>query len=347
MSHLLLPTIAIVLMSYLPTAFSSQALPTEKAELLTTPRTIMLEGTVEAVRQATMSAQISERIVEFNYDVEDFVPAGAVVARFRDTEQRAGYEAAKAGLSEAQALHKDAELEYKRTSDLFQKKLVAASEKDRAEAALKAAQARLKSAQARLDQAKEQLGHTVLRAPYSGIVTRRHAEVGEAVRAGAPIVSGLSLDSLRVSVDVPQRYVENVRAAKKVSVILDSGQVLESRKLIIFPYANSLSRTFKMRVYLPTGVKGLFPGMFTKVTFAADEHSRVVVPAKAIVKRSEVTAVYVRHEDGRIAMRQIRIGEEAEGDHVVVLAGLSAGEQVFLDPQAATVALKQQMEEAE
>jgi RND family efflux transporter MFP subunit len=300
-------------------------------------------GLVEAVHKATMKAETSGRIAQIYFDVDDIVTRGSVIARFRNTRQKAELDLAEAGLAEARAEFNRSQADYERFRDLFEKKLVAATALDKASADLKGARARLDGAEAGVKKAKEEYENTIIRAPYSGIVTQRHVEVGEAVNPGSPLVSGISLDLIRAVVDVPQDYVEQVRSRNTALVYLpDQPATLSSEQVTIFPYANEQSHTFRVRVELPRGIEGLYPGMMLKLGFLVGEKNLLVVPASAIVRRGEVTAVYLRDDAGRIVMRQIRVGEPADAERIIVLAGLGENEQVLVDPHAATVALKQQ-----
>ena len=132
--------------------------------------------------------------------------------------------------------------------------------------------------------------------------------------------------------------------ASSEAVLLDrNGQrSVGSESLRISPYADPQSHTFNVRVKLPRGDHGIYPGMYVKVAFVVDETQRLVVPAEAIVHRSEVTGVYVIDAKDRLQLRQIRTGERFEDGMVEVLAGLAAGEQVALDPLRATAVYKEQ-----
>lgn len=301
----------------------------------------LFDAVIEAVNQSTMSSQIVGRVIEINYDVDDFVPKGRVILRFRDTEQQARLDQAKAGLGEAQARRKEADDEYQRVKDIYARKLVAQSEMDRAAAGQKAARARLKAAEAKMAEAKEQLDHTVIKAPFSGYVTQRHVEVGETVGVGQPLMSGFSYDHLRATVQIPQAFVDSVRQHGKARVILKDDQSVEAESLRVFPYADQQSHSFKVRVNLPQADYGVYPGMFVKVAFVTGEVERLLILADAVIKRSELTGVYVLAEDGRVSLRQIRVGRRF-GDQVEVLAGLSVGERIAVDPIAAGIELKQQ-----
>jgi len=336
--------LAVLLSLVTVTALAEESAPLTTPVIRTTvPEVYQSHGLVEAVNKATMKAETTGRIAQIYFDVDDIVTKGAVIARFRNTRQKAELDLAEAGLAEAKAEFNRSKADYERFKDLFEQKLVAASTLDKASADLKAAQARLDGAKASVQKATEEYENTIIRAPYSGIVTQRHVEVGEAVNPGSPLVSGISLDSIRAVVDVPQDYVEQVRTRKTALIYLaDRPAPLTSEKVTIFPYANEQSHTFRVRVDLPNGVEGLYPGMMVKLGFVVGEKSVLVVPSSAIVKRGEITAVYVQENGGHIVMRQIRAGDTIDGARTIVNAGLDENERVFVDPYAATVALKQQ-----
>lgn len=316
-------------------------LQTAAVEYRSVPREYRLDGIVEAIRRSTVSAQTQGRVEEINYDVDDFVEKNAVVVRLKDTEQKAQVTRAAAELKSATAQLEQAKDEHVRVQGLHAKKLVSDSDMDKATAELKSAQGRFEAALAGLEQAKEQLDYTRIRAPYSGIVTHRHVEPGEMASPGQPVMTGISLDELRVIVDVPQSLIPSVRRGGKVHVYLPDGNTLTVDKITIFPIADLGSNTFKVRVQLPKNTKGLFPGMFVKTGFVTGEKRELVVPKEAVVYRSEVTGVYVLNGGGRLHFRQVRLGRDL-GDAMVALAGLSDGEQVALDPIAAGAALKAQ-----
>ncbi len=301
----------------------------------------VLDGVIEAVNKSTVSAQTAGRVEEIMVDINDSVSQGAPIVRIRNIEQRAGLEQAQASLREAQARFIEAEAEYNRIRGVYERQLVAKAQMDSATATLNAAKARLEAAQAGVAQARESLGYTIISAPYSGIVLERHVELGESVQPGKPLMTGFSLDELRVIVNVPQRLIGPVRQHHQARVLPpNGGDSIVAEKLIFFPYADPQSNVFKVRVYLPKKTKGLYPGMFVKTAFRVGEAQRLTIPRSALVQRGEVSAVYgVR--DGQVSLRQVRPGR-AVGDQMEILAGLEAGESVALDPIQAGVYLKEQ-----
>ncbi len=289
----------------------------------------VLDALVEAVHKATMTAQTSGRVSKIYFDVNDYVKKGSVLLRMRDKDQQAK-------LNAAQAKFNQAETEFNRVQELFQKQLVAKSLVDKAESVFK-------SSLARLDQAQENLERTVVRAPYSGIVVKRHIEVGETARPGAALFTGLSLETLRVRVNLPQDIINLVRLHKKARVLslVGSDKSIIAKSMTISPYADADSHTFLVRVNLPAGDHGLYPGMAVKVAFATGKIQLLQVPLSAVTHRSELTGVYVMNNKQQLSLRQIRAGHPLNNGMIEVLAGLQENEQVVTDPVMAARFLKE------
>lgn len=300
----------------------------------------IFDGTVEAVHQATVSAQTGGRIAELNYDVDDFVEVGSVLVRFTDEEQQAALRQAEAQLLEARARNTEAEEEYRRAQNLQQRGLGSQRDLDRAKAGRESAKARVTAGESTVDAARQKLEYATVKAPYAGIVTKRYVEMGETVSPGQPLLSGLSLERLRVSVDLPQSVAVEVRKNPVAAVITSEGRV-NSGSITLFPVADPVTNTFRVRLDLPDGQFGLYPGMFVKVAFAIGEAERLLVPVATVLHRSEVTAAYVVSASG-VRLRQVRTGQRF-GDQVEILSGLQAGELVALDPVLAGIAAKAEM----
>ena len=320
-----------------PAAASHLATMVVAAESAPTER--LLDGTVEAVHQSTVSAQTAGRVTDIYFDVNDVVPAGALILRIRSTEQIASLTQAQAALKEATAREAEAQVRFERIGDMYQRHVVAKATYDEASAARDAAVARLLAARAGLEAAREGVSYTEIRAPYAGVVTQKFVQVGEAVAPGTPLMTGASLDELRVVAEIPQSVIEQVRTVRKAVVYAD-GRRIESAAITLFPAAQPQTNTFRARIELPKDVQGLSPGMFVKVGLVVGESERVLVPVSAVVQRSEMRAVYVVAPDGRVSLRQVRLGH-VRGDRVEVLAGLAGGERIALDPVAAGMKARQ------
>ena len=324
-------------------AHAAEALPFETAvaEMARAPLERVYDGTVEAVNRATMSAQTAGRIAEVFYDVDDYVEPGQPIVRFTDIEQQSALRQAKAALEEALAREKQAAAEFRRAEGLFESGSSSKREYDQALATRDAAVARVAAARSAVQTAEQQLEYTLVRAPYAGIVTERHVEVGEAVAVGQPLMSGLSLEALRVVVNLPQEAAAKVREHETAFILTEEGRV-EAENITIFPFAHSASNTFTVRIELPQGQFALYPGMFVKVAFVIGDAERLLIPSQALLRRSEVTGVYVVSTDGDVRLRQVRAGNTF-GDRTEILAGLGEGERVALDPVRAGIYVKSQV----
>lgn len=308
----------------------SNALATVAVERRALADMVLLDGVIEAVQQSTVSAQTSGKVLQLPFDVDDSVRPGDLIVQLEDSEQRARVSQAQATINEAQAALADARQRFSRIESVHQRGLVSRQEFDQARNNLAAAQARAERAQASMAEAREQLGYTRIEAPYGGILTERHVEIGESVSPGQALLSGLSLEQLRVVVDLPQRYAASARAERQATVTLADGRVLETGEMTFYPYANASTHTFRLRMALTEPNGSLFPGMLVKVGVPVSHTQTLLVPASSLLQRSEMRAVYVLDSNGTPRLRQVRTGTTANGQ-IEILAGVSAGEQVVVN----------------
>jgi len=361
--------IGLVVLSYPIVSFSENNLEVITVNKKEVPDVQVLNGQIEAVNKSTLSAQTSGSIEELHYDVGDFVEKGKIIARIKSRTQRAGLKQAQASVGQAKATVSQARASYKaaqagaeesnanfkRIESIYNRKLVSRAEYDRAKSAMKTANAQVGAAKAALDAAKtgvtaasarktqagEQLGYTEVMAPFSGIVTERHVEIGELVTAGKPIMTGISLNELRVTTEVPQGLIRGVRKYKQASVyILGDEPAIPVKSLVFFPYADPLTNAFKVRAELESGLDGIYPGAFVKIAFVVGKNIQLVVPESSVAYRGEVTGVYVIDDKGNPLLRQVRLGRKLGDGNIMVLAGLDDGETVAKDPVHATLYLK-------
>jgi RND family efflux transporter MFP subunit len=310
-------------------ALAVESLTVERQPLV---ENLRLDGVIEAVQQSTVSAQTSGTVVELPFDVDDVVDAGELIVRLDDSEQRARFNQAEAARVEAASSVDDAQRQFDRIESLLERGVATQAEFDNARNALAAARARLTRAEAAATEAQEQLEYTRITAPYSGIVTERHVELGEAVSAGAPLLSGFSLEELRVVVSIPQQYAELARRERRAEVTLDDGRVLSTGQMTFFPYADPSTHSFRLRMNLEEPDGSLFPGMLVRVNVPAAEREALLIPESSLLRRGELRAVYVLDEQDRPRLRQVRIGSRS-GGQLEVLAGLDDGERIALDPR--------------
>lgn len=319
-------------------AASSARLATVTVGAEAAPAELLLDGVVEAVNQATLSAQTAGRVAEVSVQENDRVKQGELLLRLRAAEQVAGLGQAEAALQAAAARDVQARAQHDRIRDMYERKVVARTTYDDAVAARDAAAAGLAAARAAVEAAREGVAYTELRAPFDGVVTAKRVQAGEAVAPGSPLLTVASLGALRVVVEVPQSSARAVQAAQAATVYAGEERIAAAR-ITVYPAAEPQSGTFRARIELPDAAATLAPGTYAKVGFVTGETHRTLVPRTAIVERSELRAVYVVGPDGRVVLRQVRLGRPV-GESVEVIAGLARGEQVATDPALAGVAAR-------
>lgn len=284
------------------------------------------EAVVEAIQQATVGAQVPGRVLEVKADAGQVVKKGDVLMRI---DAREAAEAARA----AEAQYANARVHYERTKSLVAQKFMSAAALDKAKADFDAAAANRAAAGA-------SQSHATILAPITGIVARRHAELGDMAMPGTPLFTIYQPGGLRVTASIPQYRLKDMRAVKTARVEFpESGQWVDATAVQVLPTADSATHVSQVRVTLPT-VPEATPGMFARVHFVTGQAEKLTVPASAVLRRGEVAAVYVQAADGRLSLRQLRLGDSVGRGEIEVLAGLATGDQVVTEPVKAAIQLK-------
>ena len=314
-------------------AASAQPLQTAEVEYREVDLTYAADAIVEAVKQSTVAAQVTGRIVEIKYDVGDYVKKGQVIVRIDETEASQVVAGSEAQVAQAQAAYENARVEVQRARELATQRFISQAALDKTEAAFRVAEAQLRAAHAGASQASTAKAYTTVVAPYSGVVAARHVELGEMAAPGKPLMTGFDPRDMRVIATVPQYKVADVRASPRAMVEVPSlNKWIEARGITVLPSADPRTHATRVRLDLPEQVRDVYPGMFARAYFTVGRARKLVVPVAAVVKRSEVTGVYVVKPDGQVSFRQVRLGEPAGQGDIEVLAGVSTGERVALDP---------------
>ena len=313
---------------------------------------LTLDATVQAVRQTTLAAQASGRVAQLLVKAGDRVKAGQLLAVIDDRVTQAGVAQAGAGVAQAQAQLANAQAEFERARDLRSKGFVAQAVLDGAEAQLRATQAGLKAAQAGQTQSAVAQGFTRLTAPYDGWVQQTHVELGSLAMPGSPVVSVYAPQPLRAVAFVPASQHAAAQQAAGVQVLLPAGAQGAARWVqpvakSVVPVADAVSQTVEWRLDMAAAdTSDLVPGRQVQVRLAglpaaSAGGQRLLVPNSAVLRRGELTAVYVASAEGPFQLRAVRLGERGSlggQPAVAVVAGLKAGERVALDPVRAGLA---------
>lgn len=305
-------------------------------------QTYSAEGVVEATRQSTVSAQISGRVKEVNFDVGDKVKKGQVILRIDESEADQAVAGSEAQVRQAQAALQNAKLNYERSVQLFEQKFISQSALDKALSDYKMAQAQVAANEAAAKQSAIAQAYTSVIAPYSGVVSARMVEMGEMVTVGKPLMTGFDPAQMRVIVNVPQYKLADIGQRPSAKVEIPSlSRWVKAASVVVQPVADPRTHSTQVKIALPENEVGLYPGMFVKAHFVVGKVRKLLIPASAVVRRSELVAVYVVDEKGGVTLRQVRTSEASSGNEIEVLSGVAVGERVALDAIKAGMASKQ------
>ena len=335
-------TLALLLLLASPAAFAALPFKLGTVEFREVDQTYAAEGLVEAVKQSTISAQIAGRIVELKFDVGDYVKQGQVIARIDESVVGAQAAGSQAQVAQARAMLENARAQYERSKQLFAQNFISKAALDKATTDYKAAQAQAAVSLAGAGEAAATRRFATLVAPYSGVVSARYVELGEMAMPGKPIMTGFDPKDLRVEVSVPQYKVPAVREMSRATIELPAiHKWVKAASVTILPAADVKTHSSRVRLDLPEETRDVYPGMFARAYFAVGRAKKLLVPAAAVLRRSELTAVYVVDAKDNVQLRQIRVGEPAGEGQLEVLSGLMPNEKVALDPVQAGIYLSQ------
>ena len=303
--------------------------------------TYAAEGVIEAVKSSAIAPQVSGSVIVLNVRVGDVVITGQVLARIdsRIANQQAAVNQAQVVAAQAQL--SAARKEYERKSHLYAKEYISQAAMERAESEFKTAEAQTKAQLAQSGMSNVETGLHTINAPFAGVVSEVLTEVGAMAMPGQPLLVIYDPNGLRATVNVPQSQISSLKKRSSIHVLITSAtnseRDLVSTQLNILPTVDAVTNMSSVRLTLPIHLNSVKPGMFARALLPMDggiEQGKITVPIKAVIKRSELVAVYVVNNEGKPQLRQVRLGR-MQGENVQIMSGLQAGDIVAIDPIAA------------
>ncbi len=317
--------------------------PTLTVEASRDAASLSLDGTLEPQRQAVLAAQAAGSVQQLTVRAGDRVRAGQVIARIDARSAEAGVAQSEAGVVQADANLRNARTQLERTRELRAQGYISQAALDAAENQFRAAEAGLAQARAGRRQATLGQDFTSIAAPFDGVVLATHIDAGDLAAPGRPVLTLYAPGALRATVQVPASQAAPARAARQVEIELPDGRRIAPVRRTELPGADPVAQTVEWRLDLAPGdAADLRPGRTVRVHFTGADlaptgaRSVPTVPAAALLRRGELTAVYVVRENGFV-LRQVRAGA-SHGGSTEVLAGLKTGERIAADAVRAGLA---------
>ena len=206
--------------------------------------------------------------------------------------------ASQSQVREAQANLVNAKAKYARSQRLFAEKFISQAALDQAEAEYLAAQAQTATATANAGQSTTSKTFTTIVAPYDGVVASTEVEVGDMATMGRPLITVFDPRELRVTATVPQAVLAQANLKAPIRIEVPTlGRVLIAKQVTVIPVADTRTHTTRVRLDLPEA-SALLPGQYARATFVTGRARALAIPQSAVLRRSEVTAVYVLDAGG-------------------------------------------------
>src|SRR5690606_28687295 len=237
---------------------------------------------------------------------------------------------AEASVVEAEVAYAQAKKDQGRFQNLFGQNAVSPKELEDMTVRFEMAGARLEAAKQMRNEVNSQFAYTQIRAPFNGAVTQPHIEQGDMAHPGMPLVSLESQGGHEVEARVSEDHISGIEVGTMALVQIKAlDTVIKGRVNAVSGSAQNTGGQYVIKVLLEDRDAGVFPGMYANIRLVAREGAplgeMIVVPAKALVHKGQLTGVYVLGEDNVALLRWLRMGT-AHGDEVEVLSGLAKGE---------------------
>lgn len=328
---------------------------------------MILGGTVVAMREVTLTAQLSGR-VEFLAGKEgDWFTQRALIIGLSDDGLEAERRRALAQLGSAESMLRNSRVQYSR--ELWAPKsrdigrmpgmgmpsmfdqfftrgigsnlgmgnpwLERQADLYGQSSDVQRAQSQMLQAHSGIDAVEAKLRDARTVAPFSGVLTKKFVEIGDTVQPGEPLVSIADVSRLQIEVEVPVRIVGALQVGMPIPARLDVGGQIEARVAQIYPAAHANRHTVTVKLDLPERTSG-GPGMYAEVMLPDGNSAgqlTPVIPAAAAIRRGSLPAVFVFGSDNKTQLRLVRLGEPLGNGYVPVLSGLKTGEVIMAAPQ--------------
>ena len=358
---LLLPVVALLLVLYglrARQAFSAIEVETttvavsRNVEASAGTPILTASGYVVARRKAVVSAKIQGRLSALRVEEGSVVREGETLARLESIDYEAAVARARAAVQRSEADLNEFKRQLRLADEMTKQKIMADDQREAAASRVKIAEAQLAQSSADLAFAEAQLQNTVIRAPFSGVVVKKMAEVGESVAPIPPgvnistssgaIVALADLETLEVEADVAEANVAKVGGGQPAEVTVEAIPDRRYKAVLrqVIPTADRTKATVMVKVTILDKDKDLKPEMSAKVTFlepekkekpdAAGAQPVVLVPRSAVATRDGKPTVFLIRE-GKAQARVVVLGTERQGQ-VIVQDGLAGGETIVAKP---------------
>jgi len=272
-------------------------------------------GVAGPIAQSTLSTKLMGTVTEVLVREGDVVTAGQPLVRIDARELAARRSQVDAGIAEATAVQADAETQANRMRALYADSAATRAQLDAAETGLARATAAVNQVRAGASELAVMTGYSVVRAPFTGVVTQRFVDPGAFAAPGAPLVTVQDSRRLRVTVSVAPEGVRGLRRGSTVTAVIDDR-------------TSPAGNVYTVNAIVDNASGGLLSGSAASLRLPQGSRNALMIPLSAVRREGDLTGVMLRDASGDV-LRWVRLGATS-GNQVEVLSGLAAGDQVVV-----------------
>lgn len=283
-------------------------------------------GKLVAKNSVNVSTRMMGYISSIPVEVGQKVSAGQTLININAADIQAKDGQVQAQIAQAEANFQNAQKDFERFQNLFNSGSASQKELDDMTTRFQMAQAGLDAAHQMRSEVSAHRQYTSINAPFSGVVTAKHAEVGNMANPGMPLLTVESTKDLQAQVMVSEKYITQIKPGSTVKVILTStGKELNGTVAEISQSATYTGGQYIVKVNIPND-EAFLPGMFVRTYFPVENtntgiETSVLIPQSALVRNGQLQGVYVISAQNTAVLRWLKVGKKF-GDQIEVLSGL-------------------------
>jgi RND family efflux transporter MFP subunit len=298
-------------------------MPREIAETYTTTGTLITDDRVE------IASRIMGYIRSITVKEGDKIRKGQLLLTIDPTEIQARLEEAEARLAQANARSKEAKADLQRYKQLFEQRLVAATQFRKVELAYEVAEQEQRAAEAALSRVRVEMQYAEIRSPVDGVVVQKQRQKGDIATPGAALLTVENPENIVMRTFIREDHLENIKVGDPVRITVDAAR-LQTDGIVtqVVTAGDPATHSYMVKAALKDS-RGARTGMFARAEFSIGRKWGITVPREAIVMRADLPGTYVVDDQGRAHFRMLRTGRELDGD-MEILAGLNGGERIAL-----------------
>ena len=338
MKYLLRVAIFLILVIVLAYKASAQQPAPPKSPVLVSTvleqeinQSVSFIGSVEPRMKSLVAGEVRGLVEHFSAREGDAVKKGQILARIRVTSLKIQLKAAHAAFMEVQANQEQVKRDLIRSEKLFKEELIPLKQLEEEMSRDKALSERVLQLTAEIERLEDLISKSRILAPFDGVITKEHTEVGQWLQEGSLVVEMIDLKHLRIRVDVPERYIGKLKIGGTVPIRFDALPSYQTSGKIsaIIPEADNAARTFPVDVEVENRDMTIKSGMTAQVSFSVgDTYTARLIPKDALVIRGDRNFVYIVNGD-TVREEEVKLGNSVKG-MVEIKGNVKTGERVVI-----------------